>query len=119
MQLTPSTKPIVLQAQTLIGFKKAKNSQIKVIRGKAWITVEGEFGDIILEQGGVFKMPNNALTLLETSAECEVAFYPPETFMTLLRDWVLGMWSRRRNVISSYQPDLISVPCPYAATEPA
>lgn len=103
MQLNPSHKPIILQAQTLMSFKKAKNARIKIIRGTLWLTVAGKQEDFILEPGSVFQMPNNDLTLLEAKTECEVMFCAPETSLSLLSQWLLRAWSKQRSV-PSYQP---------------
>ncbi|HCK81284.1 MAG TPA: DUF2917 domain-containing protein [Candidatus Competibacter sp.] len=76
MKLTLSSKPFVLQPDTLVGLRGAKNARVRVLRGRLWLTVEGMRQDFILEPGSAFLFSNNALALLEAKTECELLLEP-------------------------------------------
>lgn len=91
MKLTLSSKPFVLQPDTLVGLRGAKNARVRVLRGRLWLTVAGMHQDVILEPGSAFLFSNNALALLEAKTECELSLEPRRK--RLLFSW---RWLKQR-----------------------
>ena len=97
MKLSLNSKPLILQPDTLVGLRRAKNVRVRVSSGVLWITVTGLSEDVVLAAGDQFAFPNHALVLLEAPQACELAFETPRNRLSCWRGLIRErVWPPRR-----------------------
>lgn len=72
MEIELRSAEFFLKANQPLSLRAAKNTRITCTEGVIWITVSGEANDIFLVPGQCYRVPSNALTLIESISEGKI-----------------------------------------------
>ena len=72
MKIELGSAEFILKANQPLSLRAARNIRITCTEGVIWITVGGESSDIFLAPGQAYRVPSNALTLIESIGEGKI-----------------------------------------------
>lgn len=103
MRLHLENTELNLQENSPLGLVNGKGAIIRCIHGTAWLTVEGEAGDIFLSAGQSHQLKSNGLALVEGVGQATVRLEAAEC-------GVLAALLQRLSIL--FCPGFHATPCP-------